>query len=381
MDLDKKNGSPSSPQPAEEPVAVPPETPPQGEKSRRRRKILWIIAAVLGGLLLVLTALALTWKWWSKPMAQPIWNENVQMEEEPQQEEVEATPDLPPVAQVQNIALFGIDQKKGSSGRSDALLILSVDRVHNKIKLISLDRDSLVAIDGHGEEKLTHAWAYGQGKLAVKTLNQNFGMNITDYAYINFSEFVDVIDFVGGVTVDMTAEELEYTNSCWIDWVAKYGDWEMPKIAGTGYQHLNGAQALSYARNRSDGTGRRADRLREVLSATLDQIKQQPFYRWKSTLERLLQLCHTTLTFDEAWELGMWVLEEAPTIEQLSLPTTDLKPWGGIIDNQRGWVRVYDLEAAAAVLYRFIYETDSPLPDSSEPEPTQKTEKTTTATP
>lgn len=61
--------------------------------------------------------------------------------------------------------------------------------MHNKIKMTSLARDSFVKIEGHGYSKLTHAWAFGKANLAVKTLNQNYGMNITDYAYINFYEF------------------------------------------------------------------------------------------------------------------------------------------------------------------------------------------------
>lgn len=349
------------------------------------------VLAVFGAFLLMLGAILLSWKWWLPELVvKPVVEDNVQQEEEPHESEVEVTPNLPSTDHVRNIALFGIDQERGSVGRSDALMILSIDKTNNKIKLTSLDRDSLVAIDGHGEEKLTHAWAYGHGKLAVKTLNQNFGMNITDYAYVNFTEFITAIDYLGGVTVDITAAELDYTNGCWIDWVNEYGDWETPKIAGTGRQTLNGAQALSYSRNRSDGTGRRAARQREVLMAMADRVKKQAVGQWPATVGRMLQLCHTTLSSDEIWELALWVLEEAPTIEELSLPTPELKAWGGVIDRQRGWVRVYDLEAATVVLHNFVYETDKALPNSSEEDtastsapaddPNKKTEQTKNAT-
>lgn len=361
-----------------------------GSVTLRWRALSRSVLAVFGAFLLMLGAILLSWKWWLPELVvKPVVEENVQLEEEPKEEEVEVTPDLPPVHEVRNIALFGIDQESGSVGRSDALLILSIDKTNNKIKLTSLDRDSLVAIDGHGEEKLTHAWAYGHGKLAVKTLNQNFGMNITDYAYVNFSEFVSAIDYLGGVTVDVTAAERDHMNRSYNSWYPYYGHY-IDMVQGTGRITLKGAQALSYTRNRSDGTGRRASRQREVLTAMADRVKKQPVSQWPTTIGRMLQLCHTTLSSDEIWELALWALEESPTIEELSLPTPELKAWGGVIDRQRGWVRVYDLEAATVVLHNFVYETDKALPEDKEADtttestpaddPNKKTEQTKTAT-
>lgn len=119
-----------------------------------------------------------------------------------------------PTEGVQNIALFGLDTRQNNDvGRSDAVIILSIDQVHNKIKMTSLARDSFVKIEGHGYSKLTHAWAFGKANLAVKTLNQNYGMNITDYAYINFYEFAKLIDYIGGVDVELNAGELDILNN------------------------------------------------------------------------------------------------------------------------------------------------------------------------
>jgi len=339
-----------------------------------KRRFWRVILTAVVSILLVVGLVFGTWKWWLPELVvRPVVEENVQVEEEPQEQEVEVTPDLPPVHQVQNISLFGIDQKEGAVGRSDALLILSIDKTNNKIKLTSLDRDSLVPIDGHGEEKLTHAWAYGQGALAVKTLNQNFGMNITDYAYVNFTEFVSAIDYLGGVYIDVSAAEKAYLNEAFNPKYKYFGAY-VPRIEVTGVQRLNGTQALGHARNRSDGTGHRATRQREVLSAMLARVKEQPLTQWPATLGRMLQLCHTTLTADEILDLGMWVLEESPTIENLSLPTSEMDVWSGVLDSQRGWVRVYDLDTATVVLHNFIYETDKTLPDSAESSATEPTQ-------
>lgn len=361
--------------PAENPVELPAEAlaDPSAEAPAPQKKKWWrILLVILSALAVLITAVAVA----VDRVPGAVIEENVQPEEPLQEEEVEVTPDLPPVAEVHNIALFGIDQEQGSVGRSDALLILSIDRTNNKVKLTSLDRDSLVAIEGHGEEKLTHAWAYGHGKLAVKTLNQNFGMNITDYAYVNFGEFVDAIDYLGGVYVDVTTAEKNHMNQAWESWVVRYG-WDTPKVEQTGRVLLNGAQALTYSRNRSDGSGRRAERQREVLMAMFEQVKGQPLSKLPTTLTRLLKLCHTNMTGDEIADIAQWALTKSPAVETLSLPTSELKPWGGVIDTARGWVRVYDLEAATVLLHNFIYETDDPVTEVTET--TKKTKKTTTS--
>ena len=291
------------------------------------------------------------------------------------------TPELPPVRNVMNIALFGIDQEQGSVGRSDAIMILSIDKDHNKIKLISLARDSLVPIDGHGEEKLTHAWAYGHAKLALKTINQNYGMNITEYAYVNFNEFAHAIDYFGGVSMHLDAAEQEYLNRPEVLYKCKkhYGREQEP-VAGTGNQTLNGIQALYYARNRSDGGANRTGRQREVLMAVYNQVKSQPLSKIPGTVTQMLRLCHTPLDGAELTNLATWALTTPITVETLSLPNAQTPTWSGVLDQQRGWVQVYDLEAATQVLHNFIYETDVPVTDVTVTPPSTTVEDTTAVT-
>lgn len=292
---------------------------------------------------------------------------------------VDANPDVDPdevgdkIANVQNIALFGIDQAEGSVGRSDAMLILSVDKQNGKIKMTSLARDSLVPIEGHGEEKLTHAWAYGHTKLALKTINQAFGMNITDYVYVNFEEFMEVIDYIGGVRVHVNALELESIN---------YTPDESKKLPGVGEHLLTGRQALIYSRIRTDSDTNRTARQREVLIAMYEQVRKQPISKLPETLKKVLRLCHTNMKSDNIMDIARWSILNTPTIESLSLPNSQLKPWSGILDRQRGWVRVYDLDAAKKVLYSFIYEVDTKVTGVTAyvPAPTQAEGTTTTTT-
>lgn len=334
-----------------------------GAVQKQRKRIWWVVLPIVMGILLLFRC---GWWWLHRTIDQnmnkaPEYSKvevDAKEEEEIVQDIVDSVPNLPSekideiqqaVSNVQNIALFGVDQESGSVGRSDTMIILSIDKENGKIKMTSLARDSLVPIEGHGEEKLTHSWAYGHAKLALKTINQAYGMNITDYVYVNFEQFIEVIDYIGGVEVHVNQLELEAIN---------YTADESQKLPGTGTRRLNGRQTLCYVRCRTDSDTNRNARQREVLIAMYEQVRQQPISKLPDTLKKVLKMCHTTLSADEILNLAKWAILNAPTIESLRLPNSQLKPWSGILDKQHGWVYVYDLDAAKKVLYNFIYEVD-----------------------
>ena len=111
-----------------------------------------------------------------------------------------------------NIALFGIDAGDNEFGRSDSIMVLTVDPVHNKLKLSSIMRDSYVNIPDHGMDKLNHAFAFGNSTLALQTLNENFNINVDNFISTNFSNLPKIIDKLGGVTINLTAEEIPLMN-------------------------------------------------------------------------------------------------------------------------------------------------------------------------
>ena len=361
----------------------------ESEPRKRKRKNPWLVVLiVLLCLLLVLGALVGGGYWWIHHTVDTNINSSdsytdeeldVTEKDDIVDDIVDANPEVDPgevedkISNVQNIALFGIDQAEGSVGRSDAMMILSVDKENGKIKMTSLARDSLVPIEGHGEEKLTHAWAYGHTRLALKTINQAFGMNITDYVYINFEEFMDVIDYIGGVRIHVNALELKTLN---------YTPDKDKKLPGVGEHQLNGRQALLYSRIRTDSDKNRTSRQREVLIAMYEQVRKQSISKLPEMLKKVLRLCHTNMKSDTIMELARWALLNTPTIESLSLPNSQLKPWSGILDRPRGWVYVYDLDAAKKVLYSFIYEVDTKVTGVTQyvPAPTEAESSTTTAT-
>jgi anionic cell wall polymer biosynthesis LytR-Cps2A-Psr (LCP) family protein len=113
-----------------------------------------------------------------------------------------------------NIALFGIDtgRQRFEAAHSDAIMILSIDNIHKKIKLSSFIRDTYVSVDGHGKKRINTAYMFGGPQLAIKTLNKNFRMNIRDYYTVNFSGLTDIIDSVGGVELDVGKDGISEIN-------------------------------------------------------------------------------------------------------------------------------------------------------------------------
>ena len=179
---------------------------------------------------------------------------------------------------IYNIALFGVDARDYSTNaRSDAIMVLSVDTGEGELKLSTLMRDTLVSVPGYGNMKLTEAYAYGGPELAVQTINQNFGLDISEYATVTFKAMAEIIDAAGGVTVEITEEERVSANgSVWEQWDAC--GMEEDYIEEAGRQRLSGTQAVAYARIRHVGNAdyQRTSRQRIVLTALIQQLLTHP---------------------------------------------------------------------------------------------------------
>ena len=114
---------------------------------------------------------------------------------------------------ITNILLAGTDGRPGEKdSRSDSMMILTVDTKNKSLKLTSLNRDTYVNIPGHGYQKLTHAYAYGGINLLVETIENNFEIDIQEYAVVDFYSFMDIVDALGGVEVDVKQNEKNEIN-------------------------------------------------------------------------------------------------------------------------------------------------------------------------
>lgn len=202
-----------------------------------------------------------------------------------------------------NIALFGVDAPDGTAGRSDAILIATIDENHNQLKLTSIMRDSYVKVPGHGKTKINHAYAFGGHQLALKTINENYDLNIKDFATVNFSSLPKIIDAVGGLDLDIRKDEIDVVPG--INDHIKDLNWlnhtNSPLITKPGHQHVNGTQALAYCRIRytAGGDGERTERQRIVLQKLFDKFKQLSPAKYNSLLDEFMPMITTDLSSRE----------------------------------------------------------------------------------
>ena len=222
---------------------------------------------------------------------------------------------------IQNIALFGIDAVGNEYGRSDSTMVLTIDRDNKKIKLTSLMRDSYVDINGHGKDKLNHAYAFGGPELAIKTINETFGLNIKDFATVNFSSLPKIIDILGGIDIDIDSEEINYINDYIYD-MNKINKTNVQNITKTGVQHLNGTQAMAYCRIRytSGGDYKRTERHREVLEKIFEEIQTLSPSKYPTMLNEVLPMVKTDLNANDILSLGTEMLKISKSIEQERFP-------------------------------------------------------------
>ena len=175
---------------------------------------------------------------------------------------------------VKNILLIGNDSRSNDeSGRSDAILLVSISSKTNSIHLTSLLRDIYVNIPGHDGNRLNAAYAYGGPELLMETLKENFDIEVNRYMLVNFQAFANLVDAVGGVELDVTNEEVQYINGYLVEYNQLEGRPEGTDYLDTslsGNIHLNGPQALAYCRNRYIGSDfARTERQRKVISAAM----------------------------------------------------------------------------------------------------------------
>jgi len=245
--------------------------------------------------------------------------------------------------EITNIALFGLDTRNNDdSGRSDALMVVTVDKKHHKIKLTSIARDTKAEIEGHGQDKINHAYSFGGAELAIKTLNQNFKLDITDYVSVNFAQVASIIDRMGGVNITLTEAEASQLG------------------LSAGNVLLNGKQAVSYSRIRYiDNDNVRTSRQRTVLTALFNKARTLDITEYPGLIKEFMGMCTTSLGYTEIFDLATIMMDKQLTLEQAAYPNEKSNAWGGIMDDGI-WYYVYDLEAATESLHKFIYDDINP---------------------
>lgn len=205
---------------------------------------------------------------------------------------------------VKNILLIGNDSRtQDESGRSDAMILISISSKTNSIHMTSLLRDIYVEIPGHDGNRLNAAYAYGGPELLMETLEENFGIEVNRYMLVNFQAFANLVDAVGGVDLEVTNEEVQYINGYLVEYNQLEGraegtDYLDTSLSGT--IHLNGPQALAYCRNRYIGTDfARTERQRKVLSAAMKSAPVAMLTNGGELIEGIASNVTTNLTKSE----------------------------------------------------------------------------------
>lgn len=217
------------------------------------------------------------------------------------------------------IALFGLDARDVTSdegNRSDTIIIASINNETKEVRLLSVYRDTYMQFSSSESSydgcysKITHAYAYGGAKGAVATLNRNLDLQITDYVTVNFLSLADIVDDLGGITVNVDYDEMNSVNT-WLPETAQIAGRSYQGLYETGDVTLDGLQAVTYCRIRNIGQGDidRAGRQREVISAILDKAKQSDMATLNAIMDDVLPEISTSLTKQELLSLMASVFE------------------------------------------------------------------------
>jgi LCP family protein required for cell wall assembly len=260
-----------------------------------------------------------------------------------------------------NVLLIGSDtRKEGGSGRSDVMMLISINKDTKKIIVTSFLRDIYLQIPGKRNNRINAAYAFGGADLLLDTIRQNFKIQVDQYASIDFYSFMDVVDAVGGVTIEVTEKEVPVTNGYIRDLNRLTGKPEdRDCLAKAGTYLMNGKQALAYSRNRYVGNGdfSRTERQRKVIEQIYKKIKKLNLLEVKDLLDIILPKVTTNLSENDLFSLIL----SLPSImqydvEQWAVPTSDsYKPMR--INGMA--VLGIDFQENINELYHRIYNKDS----------------------
>ncbi len=276
----------------------------QARKKKKRRRIIAMIVAEC----LVLTAIfsyAYVTRLWNLMPRPTVREENVTNPNL-------AVEDIHKMQGYWMVAIFGIDVGTGASGArgnsSDVNIIACINQDTGEIKLVSLYRDTYLKVTDKGEyRKFNYAYSAGGPEMALKMLNENLDLNITEYITFNWKAVADGINILGGVDVDITKSEFKYINSFITETVKETGVGSY-QLKSAGMNHLDGIQAVSYARLRlMDNDYKRTERQRKIIQLAFDKAKQSNY----SVLNNILVVClpqvMTNLEFADLTNLALGI--------------------------------------------------------------------------
>ncbi len=237
-----------------------------------------------------------------------------------------------------NIACFGIDNRTNGdfdTGRSDSIMVASINNDTKEVKLISIFRDTLLEVKEDSLQKATNAYQYGGPEGAIDMLNTNLDLDITDYVSVDFRAVAEAVDAVGGVEIDVTAEEAKIMNQNYMLETAAVTKKAMNYVS-PGLQTLDGVQATAYCRVRytAGNDFRRAERQRTVVSKLVEKAKQASVLELNDLINAVLPYIGSSLSPTEILSLGK-AYKDYELVDTTGFPfkkrTTTLSSKGSVV--------------------------------------------------
>lgn len=270
------------------------------------------------------------------------------------------------------IALVGIDSrddKLKSDWNSDTMIIASINNDTKKVKLVSVYRDTYLCLgeDENNSYGLANsAYCTGGAKKMINMLNKNLDMNISDFVTVNFQAVAETVELLGGIDVEMKKEEVVHLNNYCVETSEVTGMDYTPLEEIEGVQHLNGVQAVAYARIRktSGNDFRRAARQREVIYKIVEKAKNSSIATLNTVLDKIFPMIYTSLTEKEILSMGMNMLSY-DIEDQTGFPFDHL--YGDTVKEAMDGVDCVlpiTLESNVIKLHEFLYPEDSYVPSN-----------------
>lgn len=259
-----------------------------------------------------------------------------------------------------NIALFGIDNRstgKYESGNSDCIMIASINNDTKEVRLISVYRDSFLAVDDDDNlRKLNAAYAKGGPTGAVAALNKNLDLDIKEYVAVDFNAVMEVVDALGGIELDISSKEAE-TMKIYINEMNEVMGTNGTAVSGPGLQTVNGIQALAYCRDRYSGGDDygRTERQRTVISKIVEKAKTASLPTLNKVIDKLFPDISTSLSSSE-------ILGLAAGIKDYELADTQGWPFQLTTERMGGKlgdvVVPTDLETNVNLLHQYLFDVE-----------------------
>lgn len=262
-----------------------------------------------------------------------------------------------------NIAIFGVDSRDNalkSDTHSDTIVIVSINNKTKDVKLASIYRDnySLIPNKDNAFNKINSAYFKGGYPLALSTINMNFDLDVKDFVTVNFDAVCKVIDLLGGISLDITPEELKYVNG-YTKELNKINGTQVGKLKSAGTQVVNGTHATAYARIRytKGDDFKRAERQRIVIQKIFEKAKKADLKTLNSILNEILPKIYTNIDSVEMLSLAKDIMSYN-IVDQTGFPFEKR----AFTYHKVSYVFPVDLTANVTKLHQFLFDATDYAP-------------------